>query len=75
MLDFLPIQQKEIFSVILLKNIKLFNGLLTICIIINIFSYGIGRLQLIPLLVIGTIQILLGAFINIIGDRMKDFDK
>ena len=75
MLDFLLIQQKEIFSVILLKNIKLFNGLLTICIIINIFSYAIGRLQLIPILVIGSIQILLCAFINIIGDKMKDFDE
>ena len=75
MLDFLLIQQKEIFSVILLKNIKLFNGLLTICIIINIFSYAIGRLQLIPLLVIGSIQILLCAFINIIGDKMEDFDE
>ena len=75
MLDFLLIQQKEIFSVILLKNIKLFNGLLTICIIINIFSYAIGRLQLIPILVIGSIQILLGSFINIIGDKMKDFDE
>ncbi len=60
---------------ILLKNIKLFNSLLTICIIINIFSYAIGRLQLIPILVIGSIQIILGAFFNIIGDKMKDFDE
>ena len=63
------------FTLILIKNIKWFNILLTAGMLINLFSYAIGRLQLIPLLTIGSIQILLGAFINAIVFKMNELDE
>ena len=63
------------FTLILIKNIKWFNILLTAGILINLFSYAIGRLHLIPLLTIGSIQILLGAFINVMVFKMNELDE
>ena len=60
---------------ILIKNIKLFNAFLTVCILINLYSYAVGRLQLTPILIIGTIQILLGALINALEYKIKDLDE
>ncbi|WP_146102822.1 hypothetical protein [Pradoshia eiseniae] len=60
---------------ILIKYIKWFNILLTAGMLINLFSYTIGRLQLIPLLTIGSIQILLGAFINVMVFKMNELDE
>ena len=43
--------------------------------LINLFFFAFGRLQLIPLLTIGSIQILLGAFINVMVFRMNELDE
>ena len=74
-LVFYTYPSKGEFTLILIKNIKWFNILLTAGMLINLFSYAIGRLQLIPLLTIGSIQILLGAFINAIVFKMNELDE
>ncbi|PQD96241.1 hypothetical protein CYL18_06495 [Pradoshia eiseniae] len=74
-LEFHTYLSKGELTLILIKYIKWFNILLTAGMLINLFSYTIGRLQLIPLLTIGSIQILLGAFINVMVFKMNELDE
>ncbi|KMY43060.1 hypothetical protein AC622_01305 [Bacillus sp. FJAT-27916] len=59
---------------ILIKYIKLFNSLLAFFILLNIISYATGRVELFPVLAVGTLQILLGALVNAAGYKLKDLD-
>lgn len=74
-LEFHTCLSKGELTLILIKYIKWLNILLTAGMLINLFSYAIGRLQLIPLLTIGSIQILLGAFINVMVFKMNELDE
>jgi len=74
-LEFYTCLSKGELKLILIKNIKWFNILLMAGMLINLISFAIGRLQLIPLLTIGSIQILLGAFIHVMIFKMNELDE